>query len=67
MFFIYKYINFIKWFCGYDVINKQKTPNSYQETSGVTVLAQCSYVSSLGKTETFQTFFFFLSDSNDYF
>ncbi|MCX6191351.1 MAG: hypothetical protein NT109_03625 [Flavobacteriia bacterium] len=46
--------NFIKWFCGYDVINKQKTPNSYQETSGVTVLAQYSYVSSLGKTETFQ-------------
>lgn len=46
--------NFIKWFCGYDVINKQKTPNSYQETSGVTVLAQYSYVNSLGKTETFQ-------------
>jgi hypothetical protein len=45
--------NFIKWFCGYDVINKQKTPNSYQETNGVTVLAQYSYTSSLGKTETF--------------
>jgi len=45
--------NFIKWFCGYDVINKQKTPNSYQETNGITVSAQYSYVNSLGKTETF--------------
>jgi hypothetical protein len=45
--------NFIKWFCGYDIINKQNTPNSYQETNGVTVSAQYSYVNSLGKTETF--------------